>query len=516
MHKQALHVHALLNHAARVHGEQSVVSFDSAGGRSIQPYRTLAARAAACAQALRHQGIGRGDAVLHLALSSADQLAWLYGAASIGAVTHLLNPLFEAADVRTLARAARPRLLLHDTACAPLAQALAADAPQLPLRTMADAAELPVSTCALGADAGTLDEEAPALVCYSSGTTGTPKAVQYSHRSLVLHAWGCAMTDSMGLSGSDRVLPLMQFFHAAAWGAPFVCPMIGATLVLAPPSRDPALWLHCIERERVTVLGAVTAHWSALLAHMATQAARPTSLRSTVIGGTRVPPELALRIHGLLGIEVRQAWGMTETSPLATMERLQAGTATLRHGRPVFGVELAIGPPLAAADGLPLGELRVRGHWVATEGEGAEGAESSDGAGGAGWLATGDLATLHSDGRLEVIDRIQDAVLGAGRIVSSALVEACARGVPGVADAALVHCGPNCTTLAWVRSAGSVEHTTADALQATVRASFGGWQPDVFACVETFPYTPSAKVQKQRLKQDLIAHPQVLVRIPFA
>jgi fatty-acyl-CoA synthase len=501
----ALHVHQLLNHAARVHGQQVVVSFDAKGQRSTLSYAALAAGAAACAQALRREGIGRGDAVLHLALSSADQIAWLYGAASIGAVTHLLNPLFEPSHALPLALQARPRLLLHDDACLPLARVLLAQAPGVLIRSMADAATLPASAAPLGLDDATLDEQAPALVCYSSGTTGLPKAVQYSHRSLVLHAWACAMTDAMGLSGSDRVLPLMQLFHATAWGAPFVCPMIGATLVLAPPSRDPALWLRCIELERVSVLGAVTAHWAALLAHLEHTGAKPTSLRSTVIGGTRVPPQLAQRIHDTLGIEVRQAWGMTETSPLATMERLEPGGVTLRHGRPVFGLQLEIGSPLAAVDGLPLGELRVRGHWVATPG------------GEGGWLATGDLATVHEDGRLEVIDRIEDAVLGAGCIVSSALVEANARSVPGVADAALVACAANCSVLAWVHSGSDVpDDDITQALQARLGAAFAGWRPDVLARVDRFPYTPSAKVQKQQLRQTLAAHPNVLARLAFA
>jgi 3-(methylthio)propionyl---CoA ligase len=501
VHKRPLHVHELLNHAARVHGRQEVVSLGAAGTFNSTSYDTLAARAAACAAELRRLGIGPGDAVVHVALSSAEQVAWLYGAASIGAVTHLLNPLFEPAQARALAQAARPRLLLHDTACMPLARALGLEHRGLVTRFTTDAASLKGDGQALGAASGGLDEEAPALVCYSSGTTGAPKAVQYSHRSLVLHAWACAMTDSMGLSRRDRVLPLMQLFHASAWGAPFVCPMIGATLVLAPPTRDPLLWLRCIEQQQVTVLGAVAAHWQALLPLLRDNQARLGSLRSTVIGGTRVPAELARHIQNVLNIEVRQGWGMTETSPLATMETLSADEAEFQHGLPVFGVELAVGPALDDVSGVPLGELMVRGHWVAVREDGPQ------------WLATGDLAALHADGRLEVVDRIEDAVLGAGRIVSSALVEACARACTGVADAALVSCGARCFALAWVLSPQAAESVAAQALQETIRSAFGGWQPDVLVRVDSLPYTPSAKVQKRRLAQLLAADPRVQRRL---
>ncbi len=502
--KHPLHVHELLNHAARVHGQQQVVSLDATGTFVSTSYRTLAARAAACAAEMRRLGIGRGDSVLHVALSSAEQMAWLYGAASIGAVSHLLNPLFEPAQARVLAQAARPRLLLHDAACMSLARGLALEHDGLCTRCTADATALVGDGLPLGALSAGLDEECPAMVCYSSGTTGAPKAVQYSHRSLVLHAWGCAMTDSMGLSRSDRVLPLMHLFHASAWGAPFVCPMIGATLVLAPPTRDPVQWLHCIERQRVTVLGAVAAHWMALMPLLGQSADRFRSLRSTVIGGTRVPADLARRIQATLGIDVRQGWGMTETSPLATMESLSPAGADFHHGLPVFGVELSVGPALDAAGGVPLGELLVRGHWVALRDEDAD------------WLATGDLAAVHSDGRLEVVDRIDDAVLGAGRIVSSALVEACARAASGVADAALVSCGARCTALAWVLQAQAAEPAASDALRAAIAAAFDGWQPDLLVRVDSLPYTPSAKVQKRRLVQQLAADPRVRQRLAEA
>jgi 3-(methylthio)propionyl---CoA ligase len=503
MRKWPLHAHELLAHAARVHGSAQVVSCDSAGVASFTDYAALAERAAACAQALRQSGVQHGDAVLNLAFSSADQLAWLYGALSVGAVTHLLNPLFEPPHAAMLARACAPRVLLHDTVCAPLAKALSAALPQALVNRIEDAVTLPPASAGLSAQL--FDEESPALVCYSSGTTGLPKAVQYTHRSLVLHAWGCAMPDAMGLRRSDRVMPLMQLFHALAWGSPFVCPMIGATLVLVPPSRDPALWLRCIEEQQVTVLGAVTAHWSALAAHMQALGVQPTRLRSTVIGGTRVPDRLARLISQQWGIEVRQAWGMTETSPLATMQVLEPGDQKLRHGKPVFGVQTSLGPALGAAAGLPLAELRVRGHWVATRPDSTTAQDEAD-----GWLNTGDLAAVHANGEIEVVDRIEEAVLGTRQIISSALVEAQARTVPGLADAALLCWGPGCSVLAWTAAPRSNEVEVGGLLRAALIAGFDGWCPQELVCVQSLPYTPSAKVQKDRLKQTLATHPDVV------
>ncbi|RZJ62659.1 MAG: hypothetical protein EON49_01465 [Acidovorax sp.] len=490
---RALHVHDILAHAARVHGPSTVSTVTPQGLSHDLTYAELAQTAWSSAQYLQDRGIRAGDPIANIGLSGADQMAWLYGALSIGAVSHLVNPQHPAEDVVQLMRVARPRLMLHDTMTAPLAQALSSHERSIPLLDMAERVGDTVPS--KGADS--FAEDAAAFVCYSSGTTGLPKTVQYTHRSTVLHAWACALPDAMHLSAQDRVMPLMQTYHAAAWGAPFVCPLVGAALVLVPPERDPARWFRWIEDHRITVLGAVTAHWMALAQYMRSHQLRFSTLKRTVVAGSRLAPQVARFIAEGLGVEVCHAWGMTETSPLATIERYDRGSV-LGHGKPVFGIELAVRDAAGAIGAEGHGELLVRGHWVAHRSQ-------ADGE----WLPTGDLACLHADSQLEVIDRLDEAVTATGVTVSSALVEYHARTVDGVADAALLapaRPGEGCT-LVWVGNSVAAPAAVETCMAGLLAAQFGGWSPDAFIVVDALPYTPSAKVQKRILRQQVAAAP---------
>ncbi|MFG6439810.1 AMP-binding protein [Roseateles sp. LKC17W] len=482
-----LHAHSLLRHAASVHADATITSVSLSGLATRMSYAQLEDRALQHARQLRALGVGTGDVVVNMGVSSAEQLAWLYGALSIGATTHLMNPLLLPEQVLQLIAAAHPSVLLHDTATAQIASAVPAVVHAIPHLNMDAPPKAPAWGPQGSRAASTFSEESPAIVCYSSGTTGLPKAAQYTHRSTVLHAWGCALPDAMALTARDRVLPLMQMFHATAWGAPFVSPLVGASLILVPPSRDPKQWYEWIEAHEATVLGAVTAHWMALVQYMQANKLRFSTLLRTVVGGTRLPEAVARVIAEGLGVEVRHAWGMTETSPLATMERYASNANLLRHGKPVFGVELRVGNECAGARSQRLDELQVRGHWVAHRGDGD-------------WLQTGDWAALHADGHLEVIDRMEDALNGDASLISSALVEFHARRVPGAADAALVKMDSSETVLAWVRHPQADEATVTLALRQMLAEAFGGWTPDHLMAVDALPYTHSAKVQKNQLK----------------
>ncbi len=495
-----LHAHSLLAHAAAVHPDTAVISLSAEGVQQTSSYRELARGAARRAESLLAMGIVPGDVICSIGLSSVAQLEALYAALSVGACTHLLNPQFDRDHVVALARSAAPRVLLHDAVTGGMARHVHASlgAPTMLLSTGA-----PWQASA-GARAPGFPEETPALVCYSSGTTGTPKAAEYTHRSTVLHAWACALPDALNLSAADRVMPLMQLHHASAWGAPFVGPLVGAALVLVPPHPDPAQWYRWIEDHGITVLGAVSAQWVALASYMRAHRLRFSSLRRTMVGGTRLTADVAQWIADTLRVEVRHAWGMTETSPLATVETYRPGSLLLRHGKPVFGIELslhdtALGTaaahathPTPAAPGL--GELRVRGHWVAHRGP----VEHP-------WLSTGDLATLHADGRLEVLDRLEDAVATVARPISSSLVEHEARSVVGVADAALVvlHGTERSGVLALVLVPGTDTHTTLARVRERLAAAFCGWLPERMFEIDALPYTASAKVQKHLLRQRL-------------
>jgi 3-(methylthio)propionyl---CoA ligase len=485
-----LHAHSILRHAAAVHSDAMVTSVSLSGSASSITYAQLEARACQHASMLHSLGMEAGGSIVNMGVSSSEQLAWLYGALSIGATTHLMNPLLAPEQLLQLIAAARPGVLLYDTLTAQLAAAVPVVAHGIPYLNMDEPRDASAWQASTTLGDAAFSEESPAMVCYSSGTTGLPKAAQYTHRSTVLHAWGCALPDAMALTAKDRVLPLMQVFHATAWGAPFVAPLVGASLVLVPPSRDPKQWYEWIEEHESTVLGAVTSHWMALVQYMQANKLRFTKLQRTVVGGTRLPEAVARVIADGLGVDVRHAWGMTETSPLATMERYASCTNSLRHGKPVFGIELRVGDGRELAGGVTgkrLDELHVRGHWVAQ-------------CGGDGWLKTGDWAALHADGYLEVIDRMQDALGGDASLISSALVEFHARLVPGTADAAIVKLDTSETVLAWVRQPQAEEVLVAQALRQALTERFDGWAPDHVIAVDALPYTHSAKVQKNQLR----------------
>lgn len=498
--KVPLHAHSLLAHAAAVHPNTAVISLSANGDKHTSSYAELAHNALQRTEGLLALGIAPGDTLCSIGLSSVAQLEVLYAALSVGACTHLMNPQFAAEDAVALTRCAEPRVLLHDAVTADLARHVHA---LLGAQTalLSTEATWPAPAVARAGAPGVrsgfgpainFPEETPAFVCYSSGTTGTPKAVEYTHRSTVLHAWACALPDALNLSAADRVMPLMQLYHASAWGAPFVSPLVGAALVLVPPHRDPGQWYRWIEDHGITVLGAVTAHWVALASYMRLHRLRFSTLRRTVVGGTRLTPDVAQWIADTLHVEVRHAWGMTETSPLATVESYRPGSMILRHGKPVFGIELSL---LGAIPTSPrLGELQVRGHWVAHRSAAEQ-----------GWLRTGDLATLSVDGHWEVLDRLDDAVATSDRLISSALVEHEARSVDGVADAALLvlHDTDRSSVLALVLVPDSDVETTLARVRERVIATFDGWLPEHIVEIDAFPYTPSAKVQKHLLRRRL-------------
>lgn len=471
----------LLAHAARVHPDRQVISVFRDGSAHETDYAHLQALASSRAAQLMAMGLRPGDRIASIGDSSIEQLAWLYGALLAGVVTHLVNPQHEPAHIHALLAQAQIRLVLQDAHHEPLSDALAS---ALGVPALAMSATPPDAGATV--DLPEFDECAPSHVCYSSGTTGLPKVVEYTHRALVLHAWGCALPGALALTGRDRVMPLMQLYHANAWGAPFVCPLVGAELVLCPPVRDPAFWHAAAERHGVTVLAAVTAHWFALLQYCGATGQRFSSVRRTVVAGTRMPVAVARGIAQGLSVAVSHAWGMTETSPLATIEHFDPADDRLTHGQPVFGVEVR------TVGGGALAELQVRGHWVACR-------ESSQD----GWLSTGDLATIDARARVEVIDRIGDAIRHGAGAVSSALVEFEARTVDGVADAALLP-GDDVdarSTLAWVSAGDAHAADAEDRLRSRLAAAFDGWVPDRIVASGPLPYTPSAKVQKHKLRE---------------
>jgi fatty-acyl-CoA synthase len=359
-----------------------------------------------------------------------------------------------------------------------------------------------------------LDERAASSLCYTSGTTGNPKGVLYSHRSTVLHAYAGCMVDSMNLSARDCVLAVVPMFHANAWGLPYNVPMTGAKLVFPGPRMgDPAVLTQLLNEERVTLSAAVPTVWQLLLNHLQQTGGRLETLQRTLIGGSAVPLQMIRDFRDRHGVTVVQGWGMTEMSPLGTVSTLRPEQELLspeeqvvlrgRAGHGIFGVAMKIvdeqGQELPW-DGVSSGELKVRGPWVCS---GYFKLDESPSHSEPGWFATGDVAAIHPNGFLQITDRAKDVIKSGGEWISSVDLENCACGHPEVLMAAaigvkhpkwderpvlLVVPRPGCTP----QAASILEH---------IAQHFAKWQlPDKVVFIEQLPLTATGKINKRSLR----------------
>jgi fatty-acyl-CoA synthase len=364
-----------------------------------------------------------------------------------------------------------------------------------------------------------LDERTASSLCYTSGTTGNPKGVLYSHRSTVLHAYGGCLVDSMALASRDSVLAVVPMFHANAWGLPYNAAMTGAKLVFPGPRMGDAPTLtQLINEEAVTLAAAVPTVWTMLLTHLRQTGEKLKTLERTVIGGSAVPLKMIRDFRDEHGVTVIQGWGMTETSPLGTVSTLRPAQLQLpaeeqvqlrgRAGHGIFGISMKVVDPDGHElpwDGESAGELKVRGPWVCS---GYFRLDQSPAHDDAGWFATGDVATIHPNGFLQITDRAKDVIKSGGEWISSVDLENCACGHPEVLMAAaigvrhpkweerpvlLVVPRQGCTP----QPASILEH---------LGNHFAKWQlPDAVVFVEALPLTATGKINKRSLR-DTYAH----------
>jgi fatty-acyl-CoA synthase len=360
-----------------------------------------------------------------------------------------------------------------------------------------------------------LDENTASSLCYTSGTTGNPKGVLYSHRSTVLHAFAAALPDSMGISARDSILPVVPMFHVNAWGIPYSAAMTGAKLVFPGPALDGRSIWELLESESVTFAAGVPTVWQGLLAYMKPDRLTFRSLRRTVIGGSACPPAMIAAFREEHGVEVLHAWGMTEMSPVGTICTLKSKHLALpaedqarvraKQGRAVFGVELEVvdaeGLPLPR-DGASAGDLRVRGPWIcASYFRGDAPGPLVD-----GWFPTGDVATLDSDGYLQITDRSKDVIKSGGEWISSIDVENIAMAHPAVAMAACIGVPhpkwDERPVVVVTRKPGA--SLTRDELLAFYDGRLARWQvPDDVVFVESIPIGATGKMLKARLREQL-------------
>ncbi len=465
MQQQPLLVSSFIRHAARNHGSVEVVS--RLGDDTIHrtDYATVERRARRLVRVLQRLGVKPGDRVATLAWNSHRHLELYYAVSGMGAVCHTLNPRLALDDINYIVNHAEDVALFADASFADLVASLAplvrdtvravvlltdpAETPDVPLAPgmrlsgyeslMAEADE--------DYDWPSFDENTAAALCYTSGTTGRPKGVLYSHRSTVIHALGANQPDVFGMRATDRVLLCTPMFHACGWSIPYIAPMVGAAQIYPGRHLDGASLHRLAETERATFSMAVPTVWLGVLQHMRDTGGRLTTLRRLFSGGSAVP-EALFKAYAEYGTDILHAWGMTEMSPLGVANMPNAATAgldpeaaaklKLKQGRGVFLVEQKIvdgdGNELPW-DGEAFGDLYVRGPWVCREyyKRGAEGAADPD-----GWFATGDVGTIDPQGYLELVDRSKDVIKSGGEWISSIALENIAVSHPDVAEAATI------------------------------------------------------------------------------
>jgi fatty-acyl-CoA synthase len=518
MMKMPLLVGSLIDHAERYHGETEIVSVETTGGIARRNWLQTARQARKLASALTQMGLARSDRVATLAWNNYRHLEIYFGASGGGFVCHTINPRLFADQLVYVINHAQDKVLFVDKTFLPIVAAIRDQLPNLKTVILLGPVDGDTLLSGLlsydafietgGADYRwpELDEDDASSLCYTSGTTGHPKGVLYSHRSTLLHSFAVSLPDSLNISARGSLLPAVPMFHVNAWGIPYAAAMNGARLVLPGPGLDGASLVGLIEREKVTCALGVPTIWQGLLAAASKSGAKLASLETTVIGGSACHPSMIDTFQSY-GVEAIHAWGMTELSPVGSVnQRLGKHAAwspdecrALRssQGRPPFGIELAIQAE-DHADGQ--GNLVARGHWVIDSYFGAEAGSALK----AGWFDTGDIATLDADGFLTIRDRSKDIIKSGGEWISSVELEGIAMSHPGLADAAVIGVahekwGERPMLIA-VKAADA--EPSEEALLRWFSGKVASWQvPDKVVFTEALPRNATGKVRKTILRE---------------
>jgi fatty-acyl-CoA synthase len=524
-----LTITSILQHAERVNGDVEIVSVTGDNPRHRYTYRDAFRRTRKLANSIADWGLATGDRIATLAWNDYRHFETYYAAACSGYVCHTINPRLFPEQVAYIINHAEDQYVFVDPDFLPLAEGVAAECPGVKgwvVMTTQDKmpeTSLPNAVCyetlvAAGAEAfewPELDENTACALCYTSGTTGNPKGVLYSHRSTMLHAYATMMPDALGLSSQDVVLPIVPMFHVNAWGTPYACPMAGAKIVF-PGSKmgDGATLATLINEEGVTMSAGVPTVWLGLLAHLKQSGERVDTLQRIIVGGAACPLSI-MEDFDKYGVESRVGWGMTEMSPLGSVNASTPAREAygeekfaklrLKAGRPIFGVEMKIVNDEGEEqpwDGVAFGSLRVRGPWVCSNYFKLDG---SDAHADEGWFETGDVATIDPEGFMAITDRTKDVIKSGGEWISSIDVENVATDHPKVAEAAVIgHFHPKWSErplLIVVRNADGQDLTAEEML-----AWFDGkiakwWTPEAVEFVEELPHTATGKLQKVTLRE---------------
>jgi acyl-CoA synthetase (AMP-forming)/AMP-acid ligase II len=518
----------IMRFAERNFPDNEIVSVTFDQPRHRTTWREVFRRARKLANALRAAGVREGDRVGTLAWNDYRHLELYYAVSCMGAVLHTVNPRLFPEQLEFIINHAEDKLLFVDGSLLPVIAPLQGKLPTVE-RTivLASAASMPPAAAGKLPDYESfiadqpeafdwplLDERTASSLCYTSGTTGHPKGVLYSHRSTVLHAYGGCMADSLGMSGRDCVLAVVPMFHANAWGLPYNAPMTGAKLVFPGPRMgDAATLTQLMNEEGVTLAAAVPTVWTMLLNHLQQTGEKLRTLERTVIGGSAVPLQMIRDFRDRHGVTVIQGWGMTETSPLGSVSTLRPEQLQLpeeeqvllrgKAGHGIFGISMKVvdedGKELPW-DGQSAGELKVSGPWVCS---GYFRLEDSPAHHEPGWFATGDVAVIHPNGFLQITDRAKDVIKSGGEWISSVDLENCACGHPEVLMAAAIGVRhpkwDERPVLLVVPRQGC--QPSSESILAHLGNHFAKWQlPDAVVLVEALPLTATGKINKRALR----------------
>ena len=523
-----LTVDRILDHAAEWHGEREVVTRSLAGPIVRVTYAEIRECAKRLSNALLGLGVRPGDRVATLAWNSGRHIEAWYAIMGIGAVCHTLNPRLFADQLCYIINHAGDRIIFTDTTFLPTLIEHRSRMPTVErfivlgdegtIRDVPLDGTLASETLIERHDAdcvwGGFDEQTACGLCYTSGTTGNPKGVLYSHRSNFLHTLITLQSDIMGLSVKDTVLAVVPMFHANAWGLTFSAPATGAKLIMPGQKLDGASVLELLETEKVTFSAAVPTVWQMLLAHLRETGAGLTTLKRVVIGGSAVPEAMIRAFHDDYGVEVIHAWGMTETSPMGTMGAMIPEVAglpfedqlptRLKQGRPPLGAELKLTDDAGARiphDGVSFGRLKIKGPHIVGRYFKNEGGDILD---DEGFFDTGDVATIDPNGYMQITDRAKDVIKSGGEWISSIEIENIAAGHPKAFMAAVIgvhHPKWDERPLLLVKLKEGQTATDDEFLRFLDGKIARWWMPDAVEFVDDIPLGATGKIDKKLIRQ---------------
>ncbi|HRL35359.1 MAG TPA: 3-(methylthio)propionyl-CoA ligase [Ottowia beijingensis] len=530
MQNHPLLISSLIDFAARHHQDGQVVSRRVEGDIHRYTWADVQKRAKQVANGLDALGLKAGERVGTLAWNGYRHLELYFGVSGSQRVLHTINPRLLPEQIAWIVNHAEDQVLCFDTTFLPIVQGIHAHCKTVKRWiALCDEDKLPKDTgipnlisyeAWIGQQSPdytwpVFDENTASSMCYTSGTTGNPKAALYSHRSTVLHAYAAALPDVMGLSARDSALPVVPMFHVNAWGLPYSAAMVGCKLVFPGPALDGKSVYELMEGEKVTFAAGVPTVWQMLLGHVAQNKLKFSILKRTVIGGSACPPAMIDTFRNDYGVDVLHAWGMTEMSPLGTLCTLkekhrelpedQQMAIRLKQGRAIFGVDMKIvganGEELPW-DGRTYGDLYVKGAWILDKyfkGEGGDPLRD-------GWFPTGDVATIDADGFMQITDRSKDVIKSGGEWISSIDIENTAMAHPAVAMAACVgmpHPKWDERPIVVVTLKPGAE-VTRDELLAFYEGKVAKWQvPDDVVFVDSIPIGATGKMLKTKLREQL-------------